>query len=68
MTLNQIMHRAIDMGEQADLLCQSLHKRRDLAANHDLHRVAVVLRDFANTVADSLKGLPESTRKHIACN
>jgi hypothetical protein len=27
------------MGEQADLLCQSLHKRRHLPANHDLHRV-----------------------------
>jgi hypothetical protein len=33
-----------------------------------LHRIGVVLRDFANTVADSLKALPESTRKHIACN
>ena len=29
---------------------------------------AVVLHDFANTLADSLKALPESTRKHIACN
>jgi hypothetical protein len=68
MTLAETYHKLIDMGEQADLLCQSLHKRRDLAANHDLHRVAVVLHDFANTVADSLKALPESTRKHIVSN
>jgi hypothetical protein len=59
-----IYDKAADMAHRADELAIMLLRE----PNHELHRIGVVLRDFANTVADSLKALPESTRKHIVSN
>jgi hypothetical protein len=59
-----LYHQIIDLGERAEHVASVLLRE----PNRELHRIGVVLRDFANTVADSLKALPESTRKHIACN
>jgi hypothetical protein len=59
-----LLHQIIDLGERAEHMAILLLRE----PNYELHRTGVVLRDFANTVADSLKALPESTRKHIVSN
>jgi hypothetical protein len=59
-----LYHQIIDLGERAEHTASVLQRE----PNHELHRIGVVLRDFANTRCGFFEGLPASTRKHIACN
>jgi hypothetical protein len=61
MTLQQIMHRAIDMGEDASKLADMPLRQ----PNHELHRVGVSLRDLSLSIAQSLTSLSYETRKKI---
>jgi hypothetical protein len=64
MTLQQIMHRAIDMGEDASKLADMLPRQ----PNHELHRVGVSLRDMSLSITQSLTSLSDETREVIARN
>jgi hypothetical protein len=56
MTLQQIVHSAIDLGEWADAFCRQ---------NPD-HRLAMVLRDTSNQIAMATLQLSDETRTKIA--
>ena len=58
MTLREIYHRAIDIGEQADSLC------RRLPGHHPLH---MPLRDLSSAIEHSAKALSAATLKAISC-
>jgi hypothetical protein len=64
MTLQQIMSRAIDLGEDASKLADMLLRQ----PNHELHRVGVSLRDMGLSITQSLTSLSDETREVIARN
>ena len=61
MTLQQIMHRAIDMGEDASKLADILLRQ----PNHELHHIGVSLRDMSLTIAQAQTALSAETRDRI---
>ena len=56
MTLQEIMNRAIDIGEWADAFCRQ----------NPNHRLAMTVRDMHTHIANAMAALSDETRKKIA--
>jgi hypothetical protein len=59
MNMNQLLHKIINVGQAADLLCRALP---------DNHRLRMALRDLHTQISIAMLSMSESIRNHIACN